>query len=77
MLGGQLQDEDIPPGGLDDNFVLPGFENNQIEQDNQHLQLDQGNNPIPDLNLDPHGQQQEGGNQQPSWDEPMAQNVEI
>lgn len=28
MLGGQLEDEDIPPGRLDDNFIYPGFEAN-------------------------------------------------
>lgn len=32
MLGGLLQDEDIPLGGLDDNFVFPGFGVNQVDQ---------------------------------------------
>lgn len=26
MLGGQLQDEDIPPSGLENNFVFPSFQ---------------------------------------------------
>src|SRR5688572_33023522 len=26
ILGGLLQDGDIPPGGLDDNFIFPGIQ---------------------------------------------------
>jgi hypothetical protein len=34
LLGGMPQDEDIPPGGLDDNFIFPGvgLGNFQIQQ---------------------------------------------
>lgn len=57
MLGNQLQDADIPPGGLEDNqFVFPGF--GQGHMDHLHL-LQQGNmnqnqgNMLPDLYANP------------------------
>ncbi|MBS2699835.1 hypothetical protein KFY34_28990, partial [Salmonella enterica subsp. enterica serovar 1,4,[5],12:i:-] len=30
ILGGQLQDEDIPPPGFEDNFIFPGLGANQF-----------------------------------------------
>jgi hypothetical protein len=48
ILGGMPQDEDIPPGGLDDNFVFPGLGPNQPDHQlliwapwpqPQHLQI--------------------------------------
>lgn len=67
LLGGQLQDEDIPPSGFDDNFIYPGFGNinAQIQHNNgQHQEEEQINNPqqnnnplqndhLPNLNEDP------------------------
>lgn len=54
ILGGQLPDEDIPPGGFDDGeFVFPGFKpiplNQQQIQQNQQNQFQQANG-LPDLN---------------------------
>jgi hypothetical protein len=56
MLGGQLQDEDIPPGGPSDDFVFPGFgqqqqgmNHDQLMQ-NQQGQLEAGLYLVPDLN---------------------------
>jgi hypothetical protein len=56
MLGGQLQDEDIPPGGPGDDFVFPGFgqqqqgmNHDQLMQ-NQQGQLEAGLYLVPDLN---------------------------
>nr|TKW09091.1 hypothetical protein SEVIR_6G069600v2 [Setaria viridis] len=59
LLGGFLQDEDIPPGGLDDNFVFPGIQPqgppNQLDNfQNPALQQDGG---IPDLNDNPQDNQ--------------------
>jgi hypothetical protein len=49
MIGGQLQDEDIPPGGFDDNdFVYLGFEGNWIQNfHEQHFPENRQNNPLP------------------------------
>lgn len=49
MIGGQLQDEDIPPGGFDDNdLVYSGFEGNWIQNfHEQHFPENQQNNPLP------------------------------
>lgn len=72
MLGGQLQDEDIPPGGLEDNFVFPDFEEFQLAQgDNQppQLQLHPEDNWLPDLNVEPQVQHDE--EMQPA-EEPQA-----
>ncbi|RLN04371.1 uncharacterized protein C2845_PM13G11500 [Panicum miliaceum] len=82
MLGGQLQDKDIPSGGLDHNFIFPGFEANQLDQVNDqapHLQLDQGNNLLPDLNLEPQAQQQIIEEKIPAQAvfEPVAQEQEL
>jgi hypothetical protein len=57
MLGGQLPDEDIPPGWFDDDeFIFPGFWGNQFQHFHgaQGEQGQQGNNlnhpVLPDLN---------------------------
>jgi hypothetical protein len=56
MLGGQLQDEDIPPGGPGDDFVFPGFGQQQQEMNhdqlmqNQQGQMEANLHLVPDLN---------------------------
>jgi hypothetical protein len=66
MLGGQLQDEDIPPGGFDDvDFNFQGFgpeqtNNNQV---GNHGPVQQPL--LPDLNVNP----MEEGNQQSNLDD--------
>nr|TKW28573.1 hypothetical protein SEVIR_3G337300v2 [Setaria viridis] len=54
MLGAQLQDEDIPPGGPDGEFIFPGFQlNDQLQQDQPHqhnMDLDGQGGQLPDLN---------------------------
>nr|TKV93953.1 hypothetical protein SEVIR_9G263700v2 [Setaria viridis] len=74
LLGGLLQDEDIPPGGLDDNFVFPGIQPqappNQLgDFQNPTIHQDEG---IPDLNNNPIQ-----GNQNNQEDEPMDEEEEI
>nr|TKW22663.1 hypothetical protein SEVIR_4G243200v2 [Setaria viridis] len=57
MLGAQLQDEDIPPGGPDGEFIFPGFQlNDQLQQDQPHqhnMDLDGQGGQLPDLNGNP------------------------
>nr|TKW21025.1 hypothetical protein SEVIR_4G189000v2 [Setaria viridis] len=54
MLGTQLQDEDIPPGGPDGEFIFPGIKlNDQLQQDHppqHHMALDGQEGHLPDLN---------------------------
>lgn len=56
MLGVQLQDEDIPPGGFEDGeFVFPGFEQDHqlLGLEHNHPDLQNENQPpplLPDLN---------------------------
>nr|TKW30173.1 hypothetical protein SEVIR_2G017600v2 [Setaria viridis] len=57
MLGAQLQDEDIPPGGPDGEFIFPGFQPNVQQQQNQphnhNLDLEGPGGQLPDLNGNP------------------------
>nr|TKW02809.1 hypothetical protein SEVIR_7G037500v2 [Setaria viridis] len=58
MLGGQLQDEDIPPPGIEGNFIFPGIglaqpQNGNFQQQQQQQQFQMENvqpNAVPDLN---------------------------
>nr|TKW10652.1 hypothetical protein SEVIR_6G179800v2 [Setaria viridis] len=57
MLGAQLQDEDIPPGGPDGDFIFPGFHLNAQQQQNQphnhNADLEGPGGQLPDLNDNP------------------------
>nr|TKW01385.1 hypothetical protein SEVIR_8G176600v2 [Setaria viridis] len=59
MLGGQLPDEDIPPPGYDDDFVFPGLQahnaNDNHQMPQQQIQVQQ--NPPMDAQMHNHQQQ--------------------
>lgn len=56
-MGGSLQHKDIPPGGPDVHFVVPGLQPIQWNHANFQAPQQQLDNGIPNLNLEPQPQE--------------------